>query len=87
MTDIDLGDSSWSSFLGPEEITTSSISTVTEDDVCEKAVNEVIRENKRLDDDTFYKQIDYDHLVPLLINSVKELKTEIEELKQKLKEK
>ena len=53
----------------------------------EKVVPEVIRENKRLDDDTFYKQIDYDHLVPLLINSVKELKTEIEELKQKLKEK
>ena len=58
----------------------------------EKVVPEVVRENTRLsdDDDTLYKQVDYEHLVSTLIGAVQEqqdqielLKAEIEELKNK----
>ena len=48
----------------------------------EKIVPEVVREQERINDDTKYKQVDYEHLVSVLIGAVQELKEEIEELKQ-----
>ena len=41
---------------------------------------EVIKENKRINDDTLYKQVDYEKLVPVLINSIKELNERIKQL-------
>ena len=46
----------------------------------EKIVPEVIKENKRINDDTLYKQVDYEKLVPVLINSIKELNERIKKL-------
>ena len=51
----------------------------------EKIVPEVVREQKRIadNDEAFemFKSLDYEHLVPLLVGAIKELKSEIEELK------
>jgi len=49
----------------------------------EKVVPEVVRENTRLsdDDDTLYKQVDYEHLVSTLIGAVQEQQKQIDELK------
>ena len=47
----------------------------------EKVVPEVVRENERLNDDTLYKQIDYEHLVSTLIGAVQEQQKQIDELK------
>ena len=48
-------------------------------------VPEVVREQKRIadNDEAFemFKSLDYEHLVPLLVGAIKELKSEIEELK------
>ena len=46
----------------------------------EEIVPEVIKENKRINDDTLYKQVDYEKLVPVLINSIKELNERIKKL-------
>lgn len=46
----------------------------------EEVVPEVIKENKRINDDTLYKQVDYEKLVPVLINSIKELNERIKQL-------
>ena len=49
----------------------------------EKIVPEVVRENNRLsdDDETLYKQVDYEHLVSTLIGAVQEQQKQINELK------
>ena len=47
----------------------------------ENIVPEVVRENKRLNDDTLYKQVDYEHLVSTLIGAVQEQQKQINELK------
>lgn len=47
----------------------------------EKIIPEVVRENQRLNDDTLYKQIDYEHLVSTLIGAVQEQQKQIDELK------
>ena len=49
----------------------------------EKIVPEVVRENYRLsdDDETLYKQVDYEHLVSTLIGAVQEQQKQINELK------
>jgi len=47
----------------------------------EKIIPEVVRENKRLNDDTLYKQVDYEHLVSTLIGAVQEQQKQIDELK------
>lgn len=49
----------------------------------EKIVPEVVRENHRLsdDDETLYKQVDYEHLVSTLIGAVQEQQKQINELK------
>ena len=54
----------------------------------EKIVPEVVRENRRLsdDDDTLYKQVDYEHLVSTLIGAVQEQQDQIELLKAEIKE-
>ena len=46
----------------------------------EEIVPEIIKENKRINDDTLYKQVDYEKLVPVLINSIKELNERIKKL-------
>ena len=52
----------------------------------EKVVPEVIDEKTRIDDDdTLYKRVDYDKLVPLLIESIKELSAKVEKLESQLK--
>jgi len=52
----------------------------------EEVVPEVIKQNKRLGkDETVYKQVEYDKLVPLLIESIKELTKKVEDLESKLK--
>ena len=49
----------------------------------EKIVPEVVREQQRAGkDDTLYKQVDYEHLVPLLIESIKDLQEQIIECKK-----
>ena len=52
----------------------------------EKIVPEVVRENKRLsdDDETLYKQVDYEHLVSTLIGAVQEQQKQIDDLKSEL---
>lgn len=50
----------------------------------ESVVPEVVKENHRIDDDTMYKQVDYDKLVPLLIESVKTLTARVEQLEAEL---
>ena len=54
----------------------------------EKIVPEVVRENRRLsdDDNTLYKQVDYEHLVSTLIGAVQEQQDQIELLKAEIKE-
>ena len=47
----------------------------------EKIIPEVVRENERLNDDTSYKQVDYEHLVSTLIGAVQEQQKQIDELK------
>ena len=47
----------------------------------EKVVPEVVRENERLNDDTLYKQVDYEHLVSTLIGAIQEQQKQIDELK------
>ena len=47
----------------------------------EKIIPEVVRENQRLNDDTLYKQVDYEHLVSTLIGAVQEQQKQIDELK------
>ena len=47
----------------------------------EKIIPEVVRENERLNDDTLYKQVDYEHLVSTLIGAVQEQQKQIDELK------
>ena len=47
----------------------------------EKIIPEVVRENQRLNDNTLYKQIDYEHLVSTLIGAVQEQQKQIDELK------
>ena len=52
----------------------------------EKVVPEVIDEHTRITDpDTLYKRVDYDKLVPLLIESIKELSAKVEKLESQLK--
>ena len=55
----------------------------------EEHVPEVVRESTRLssieEDDMRYKQVDYDKIVPLLIESVKTLTKRVEELESQLK--
>jgi hypothetical protein len=52
----------------------------------EKVVPEVIDEQSRITDpDTLYKRVDYDKLVPLLIESIKELSAKVEKLESQLK--
>lgn len=50
----------------------------------EQSVPEVVKQNKRIDDDTIYKQVEYDKLVPLLIESVKTLTARVEQLEAEL---
>ena len=52
----------------------------------EKIIPEVVRENKRLsdDDETLYKQVDYEHLVSTLIGAVQEQQKQIDDLKSEL---
>jgi hypothetical protein len=50
----------------------------------EKIVPEVVREQKRLGDDTEYKTVDYEKLTAVLIEAVKELTNKVEELENKL---
>lgn len=47
----------------------------------EKIIPEVVRENERLNDDTLYKQVDYEHIVSTLIGAVQEQQKQIDELK------
>jgi len=51
----------------------------------EKIIPEVVRENKRIGDDTSYKQVDYEHLTATLIGAIQELKQEVEQLKKQIK--
>ncbi len=50
----------------------------------EKVVPEVVRENERLNDDTLYKQVDYEHLVSTLIGAIQEQQDQIAELKSEV---
>lgn len=50
----------------------------------ESVVPEVVKQNKRIDDDVLYKQVEYDKLVPLLIESVKTLTARVEQLESEL---
>lgn len=50
----------------------------------EPVVPEVVKHNRRIDDDELYKQVDYDKLVPLLIESVKTLSARVEQLESEL---
>jgi hypothetical protein len=50
----------------------------------EKIVPEVVREQKRLGDDTEYKTVDYEKLTAVLIEAIKELTNKVEELENKL---
>jgi len=54
----------------------------------EKVVPEVVDEKNKLgeDDDILYKRVEYDKLIPLLIESIKEQQSQIEELQQKVME-
>jgi hypothetical protein len=52
----------------------------------EKVVPEVVREQKRLGDDTEYKTVDYEKMVGVLIEAIKEQQEQIDELKNELKE-
>ena len=54
----------------------------------EDVVPEVVSESARMDDlDEQYKRVDYEHLVPLLIASIKELNKKVEDLETKLSKK
>ena len=50
----------------------------------EMIVPEVVRESQRVNDDTIYKQVDYEHLVALLTEGMKEQQKQIDELKNRL---
>ena len=50
----------------------------------EKVIPEVVRENERLNDDTLYKQVDYEHLVSTLIGAIQEQQDQIAELKSEV---
>jgi len=49
----------------------------------EKIIPQVVRENKRIGDDTSYKQVDYEHLTATLIGAIKELEARLKELEKK----
>lgn len=50
----------------------------------EAVTPQVVNENKRVDDDETYKRVDYDKLVPLLIESVKALTARVKQLESQL---
>jgi hypothetical protein len=50
----------------------------------EKVVPEVVREKTNIDGDTF-KSVNYEHLVGVLVEAIKELTAKVEELESKLK--
>jgi hypothetical protein len=50
----------------------------------EKVIPEVVREKTNIDGDT-YKSVNYEHLVGVLIEAIKEQQKQIDELKSKLK--
>ncbi len=54
----------------------------------EDHVPEVVNEKHRIghDEDEIYKRVEYDKLVALLVESVKEQQSQIEELQQKIAE-
>ena len=52
----------------------------------EKIVPEVVSESTRIGDEQSYKRVDYDHIVPLLIESIKEQQTQIDELKHQVEQ-
>jgi hypothetical protein len=52
----------------------------------EPIVPEIVRETQRLNDETLYKQVDYEHLVALLTEAIKELKADNDDLRSLITE-
>lgn len=50
----------------------------------EKVIPEIVHDQYKDDDKTVYKSVDYVKIIPFLIDSIKELKKEITELKQQI---
>ena len=77
--------------LSEKEVNTKRIGFIAQD--VEKFIPESIKEGtkpfygKDEKDTTIYKSINYDMIVPHLIESIKELKSEIDDLKSKLENK
>ena len=52
----------------------------------EQVVPQVVKQSKRIDDDEMYKQVEYDKIVPLLVESIKAQQTQIEQLKAEIEQ-
>ena len=52
----------------------------------EQVVPQVVKQSKRIDSEETYKQVEYDKIVPLLVESIKAQQKQIDELKQQIEQ-